>query len=249
MIIDTHAHVWESFMSFTCPSVEKIIQGMDSSGIDITVFSSLSGLINTDPAEDNLFVKKLIDTYPGRFRGECVVTPYAGDKALAEFEKCVTEYKFIGLKLHPWIQGYAGGADFLAPLLDLCGQYDVPVIFHTGTPPYAQAFHLWVQAKRFPKVRFIFGHSGLNYQWRDALETGKMCPNTYFDTSGISYMFAVKRIIKELGAHRVMFGSDNPFLFPETELEKVKNLGLHDRDMEMILWKTAKEVFRTSFAE
>jgi hypothetical protein len=173
-----------------------------------------------------------------------VVTPYAGHKALEELELCLREYRFLGLKLHPWIQGYYGGADFLAPLLELCQSYAVPVIFHTGSPPYAQSFHVWVQARRFPKVTFILGHMGLNYQWRDALEVGKICPNTLFDTSGISYAFAIRRIIRELGPQRIVFGSDNPFLFPDIELQKVLHLGLTRMELEQVLQETARRVFR-----
>lgn len=247
MIIDTHAHVWESFMSFKCPSVEMIISGMDASNIQTTILSSLSAMIHTDSHKDNQYVAQLVEAYPGRFLGECVVSPYAGEAAVQEFEHCIREYKFIGLKLHPWVQGFSGASDIIDPLLDLCQQFNLPVVFHTGTPPYAQAYHLWVQARKFPKVRFIFGHSGLNYQWRDALHTGQLCKNTYFDTSGITYMFAVKRIIEELGAHRVMFGTDNPFLYPEDELSKILNLGLSDAQLEYLFRKSAEEVFQRVF--
>jgi hypothetical protein len=230
-------------MSFKCPPIEEIINRMDKARIDITIFNSLSGLLKTDPHEDNLFLKSLIERNRDRFRGIAVVTPYAGEKALSELEFCLREYKFIGLKLHPWIQGYSGGADFLAPLFEICHDYSVPVLFHTGTPPYAQAFHIWIHAKRFPEVNFILGHMGLNYQWRDAIEVGKTCPNTFFDTSGISYTFAIKRLIKELGPDRVMFGSDNPFLYPDIELEKIFNLGLTEGEIDMILFGTASKVF------
>jgi len=243
MIIDIHAHVWESFMAFRCPPVEEILSGMDRAGIALALFSSLSGLLHTDPHEDNARLHSLAERYPDRVLGIAVVTPYAGRKAAEELELCLREYRFAGLKLHPWLQGYYGGADFLAPLLELCQSYSVPVIFHTGTPPYAQAFHVWVQARRFPRVTFILGHMGLNYQWRDALELGHLCPNTIFETSGISYTFAIRRLIRELGPERVAFGSDNPFLFADIELQKVLDLGLSGAELDWVLAGTARRIF------
>jgi predicted TIM-barrel fold metal-dependent hydrolase len=243
MIIDVHAHFWEEFMSFRCPPLEQILAGMDQAGIALALFSSLSGLLHTDAHEDNAFLDSLVQRHPERMRGLAVVTPYAGRKALEELELCLRDYRFVGLKLHPWLQGYYGGADFLAPLLDLCRSYSVPVMFHTGTPPYAQAFHIWVQARRFPQLTFVLGHMGLNYQWRDALELGRLCRNTIFDTSGISYTFAIRRLIRELGPERVAFGSDNPFLLPDVELQKILELGLSAPDLEWILAGTARRTF------
>lgn len=243
MIIDIHAHLWDSFMGFRCPPLSEILKGMDGAGIEAAVFSSLSGLLHTDPHEDNERLHALTRQHPGRLFGMAVVTPYAGRRAVEELELCLRDYRFAGLKLHPWLQGYCGGADFLAPLLELCQDYSVPVLFHTGTPPYAQAFHLWVQARRFPRVTFILGHMGLNYQWRDALEVGRLCPNTVFDSSGISYAFAVRRLIRELGPERVAFGSDNPFLFPDLELRKLYELGLSAPELDWVLSGTARRVF------
>ena len=231
-------------MDFACPPVEEILRGMDRAGIGLTLFSSLSGLVNTDPHRDNLFIKALVDRHPDRCRGIAVVTPYAGNKALEELDLCLRQHRFVGLKLHPWVQGYNGAADFLGPLLELCQSRDVPVMFHTGSPPYAQSYHIWVQARRFPKVTFVLGHMGLNTQWREALEVGRLCPNTVLDTSGISYSFAVGRIIRELGAERVMFGSDNPFLFPDIELQKLLHLGLSGAELQQVLEGTVRRVFR-----
>jgi predicted TIM-barrel fold metal-dependent hydrolase len=233
-------------MDFQCPPVDDIIAGMDRCRIEVALLSSLSGLVHTDTLEDNLYVRKLVHRYPKRFRGLAVVTPYAGQRAAEELEACLRDDGFIGLKLHPWIQGDYGGADFLAPLLEICRSHSVPVVFHTGTPPYAQAYHIWVQARKFPRVTFVLAHLGLNYQWRDALEVGKMCSNTLFDTSGISYTFAIKRAVEELGPERVLFGSDNPFLFPETELQKVVTLGLDATALKLVLSENALRTFGLS---
>jgi len=231
-------------MNMEGPGIDTIIEGMKETGIDTTYINSLTSLIQTDSSEGNREIYEITLRYPELFRGLAVVTPYAGKKALDELEKCLTEYRFIGLKLHPWIQGYYASAEFLDPILDICRSYDVPVQFHTGTPPYTQVLQVAYQADRHPGVRFIFSHMGLNYQWKDCIDVGKRYENTYFETCGISYAFAIERIIKEVGAERVMFGTDNPFLFPKTERLKIEDLSLSDEELEWIYFKTARNVFR-----
>lgn len=243
MLIDSHVHYWDTFMNMKGEGPEVIIKGMKDTGIDQSYINSLSALINTDSSPGNKEVYDITTKYPDLFKGLAVVDPYAGDKALIELEKCLTEYHFIGLKLHPWLQGFYANADFLDPILDICRSYDVPVEFHTGTPPYTQVFQVACQAKRHPGVRFIFCHMGLNYQWRDCIDVGKQYNNTYFETCGISYAFAIKRIIRELGADRIMFGTDNPFLFPRTELLKIEDLSLSGKELDYIYYKTAMAVF------
>jgi len=244
MLIDSHVHFWHTFMNMEGPTVDAIITGMRNTGIDVSYVNSLSGLINTDSSAGNREIFEITRAHPDLFRGLAVVTPYAGDAALEELEKCLRGYGFIGLKLHPWIQGYYANADFLDPIIDLCRSYDVPVQFHTGTPPYTQVFQVACLADRHPDVRFIFSHMGLNYQWRDCIDVGKRYPNAYFETCGISYVFAIEKVVRELGAHRVMFGTDNPFLFPQTELLKLDDLHLSGEERDWIYYKTALEAFR-----
>jgi predicted TIM-barrel fold metal-dependent hydrolase len=42
----------------------------------------------------------------------------------------------------------------------------------------------------------------------------------------------------------VLFGSDNPFLFPETEILKIEELELSSDEMDQVLYRTARNVFK-----
>src|ERR1051326_7020668 len=96
----------------------------------------------------------------------------------------------------------------LNPSLEICARPRVPVLFHTGTPPYSQPFQVMEQARRFPDVPFIVGHFG-KILFLDAVRSAELCPNIYLETSGAQVadiQFALERI----SADRILFGTDLP---------------------------------------
>lgn len=51
-------------------------------------------------------------------------------------------------------------------------------------------------------------------------------PNLYTDTAGVKRFDYVVEAVKQAGAHKVLFGSDGPWLHPALELQKVRLLKL-----------------------
>ena len=66
-------------------------------------------------------------------------------------------------------------------------------------------------AKKYPEVRFVMAHAQLgsedNSQAIECLKEG--LPNLYADCAWVRPQFALQ-IIKECGADKLLFGSDNP---------------------------------------
>ena len=57
----------------------------------------------------------------------------------------------------------------------------------------------------------------------------------YTDTSGVRRFDLLARAVERAGPHKVLFGSDGPWLHPRVELEKVRALGLRKDDAAMVL--------------
>lgn len=244
MIIDVHVHYYKRWCDMPGIEVTDLIAKMDKSGIDISIINSLSALTGKDPSLGNKEVYYAISSYPYRFVGMASVNPYHGLCAEEELKKCLSNYKFKGLKLHPWIQGYPAHSKIVHNLISICKEYHVPVLFHSGTPPYAQVMQIAYLARIYPDVAFILGHMGLTYQWEDAIEVAFKYHNVFLETSGITYPFAIKEAIKKLGSGKILFGTDSPFLeSAELEIVKIKNLKLSSRQWEMVMYKNAKELF------
>jgi len=242
MIIDVHVHSGQ-WLNASGAEVKTLIAKMDASGIDVSIVNSPKALTEQNPSGGNKEVFEIVCQYPDRFMGMAAVNPYHGEIAEKELNKCLSHYEFKGLKLHPWIQGYPAHSEITYALLDICEGYNVPVLFHSGTPPYAQVMQIAYLAHKYPRVKFILGHMGLTYQWRQAIEAAKIYDNVFLDTSGITYPFAITKAINEAGVHKVLFGTDNPFLDPQLEILKIKNLHLKSDQWEAIMYKNAEKLF------
>jgi hypothetical protein len=60
-------------------------------------------------------------------------------------------------------------------------------------------------------------------------------PNVYADTSGVRRFDYLEQAVKRGGAHKVLFGSDGPWLHPGLELYKIRLLRLSSPDEALIL--------------
>ncbi len=90
-------------------------------------------------------------------------------------------------------------------------------------------------AKRSGGLNLIIPHLGmLGGNPLDFLAAFKKYEHVFFDTA-LAQPQTIRRFVQEVGAERVLFGSDIPFGTMKTELQKVLSLSLSDRDQEAIL--------------
>jgi predicted TIM-barrel fold metal-dependent hydrolase len=94
-------------------------------------------------------------------------------------------------------------------------------------------------ANDYPDVDFILPHLGsFADDWSAQLAMIDQLvrhPNIYTDTSGIRRFDLLQQAVRRAGAHKVLFGSDGPWLHPGLELHKVRLLGLSQADEGLIL--------------
>ncbi len=66
--------------------------------------------------------------------------------------------------------------------------------------------------------------------------------NVYFDTAYVSFYLDemnMADLIQDIGADRVIFGSDYPWEIPGRAVEIIQRLDLSEGEKEAILWKNA----------
>ena len=59
--------------------------------------------------------------------------------------------------------------------------------------------------------------------------------NVHTDTSGVRRFDLLVQAVRRAGAHKVLFGSDGPWLHPALELEKIRLLQLGTADEALVL--------------
>jgi predicted TIM-barrel fold metal-dependent hydrolase len=94
-------------------------------------------------------------------------------------------------------------------------------------------------APQYPDVVFIIPHLGsFADDWRAQgriVDQLARYPNVFTDTSGVRRFDYIVEAVKRAGAHKVLFGSDGPWLHPGLELHKIKLLGLPPDKEALIL--------------
>ena len=88
-------------------------------------------------------------------------------------------------------------------------------------------------------INFMGPHLGsfANY-WRvhqQVVDQLVRFPKVYGDTSGVRRLDYIVQAIKRAGAHKVLFGSDGPWLHPGVELHKIRLLGLLKQEEALVL--------------
>jgi predicted TIM-barrel fold metal-dependent hydrolase len=155
----------------------------------------------------------LMQRYPGVITGFCHLNPTLGARAVrSEIERCVGR-GFRGLKLE--IANNAADAS-MRPLMEAAQQHNLLVLQHAWsmTKIGERAFHtdpedVATLARRFPAVRIIMAHlTGCGVRGVQAV---KPCRNVVVDTSGAAPESGiVEYAVEQLGAGRVVYGSDAP---------------------------------------
>jgi uncharacterized protein len=94
-------------------------------------------------------------------------------------------------------------------------------------------------ATEYPGVNFIIPHLGsFADDWKAQLAFIPMLerhPNIYTDTSGIRRFDLLEMAVQRAGPHKILFGSDGPWLHPGVELEKIYALKLAPNALRLVL--------------
>lgn len=178
------------------------------------------------------------------------------------------------VKLHPPIGRYYPNDQSMWPAYEATAELGIPVIFHCGPHPhpdnprqaveYSRPRHFEALLTSFPKLTVVIAHMGVGvgpdwpelYQpyYEEAMSIAKKrYPNAYLDLSECvgearggygmppSDMTA---LIREIGAERVLFGSDFPWYEPSLVLEGFLKLDLTAEERGLILAENALRLFK-----
>ena len=98
--------------------------------------------------------------------------------------------------------------------------------------------------KEIPEAIFIFGHAGC-YQNKEVIELMKLYPRTYAEIS-TQPPAVIKKMISELGAGRLLLGSDYPFFNQAFPILSVLRATENESERKLILGENAKMILNLS---
>ncbi len=254
-IFDAHLHVpaengdifqWE-VVTRTMP---EFVAYLDKCGVRRGVISSARSNIAKTPEDyraGNREVARYADQYKGRFRGSCVVTPDRIDEALREIEDCRNKYGFLWLgEFCNYMTGYKYDTPEWALVMRLAASLNYVVQIHTNTR------EMQYLADTFPQTTIVFPHLGANRNdiaERIAIVAAHKHTCIEISGSGVERVGILERAVKEIGADRVLYGSDFTINEPGGVIARVKNAFLTAEDREKILYRNVERLLARAGAK
>jgi hypothetical protein len=234
--IDAHSHIgYFGSWSDVGITAEELIAQMDEYNVEKTV-------ICTYPIQESL---DAVDKYPDRFVGAAWVNPYDMD-CLDIIRDAVENHGFKAIKLHPLSHGYLPNEECVHPVAELARELDIPLMIHTGHPPFSLPWSVAQLADMYPDVDMVMIHMGHGNGMyvQSAIDMAKKYPNLYMETSGMPMHTKIKEAYRDVGADRVMWGLDAPFHHPTVEMQRTIVSGLTDEELEDVFYNNAKKLLK-----
>lgn len=265
MLIDFHTHIFPEkiaertldvlkagalkYDNVNAPSYfDGTKEGLAASMVDNDVDISVALPIATKPTQTDS-----INSYAKAVTDEKVISfasLHPDNENIDEILETIKEKKFCGIKLHPEFQSFYVDNPICLKILKKAEQLNLYTVFHAGSdrglPPPVHA-----TPQRFKNVLeyvsgkyMILAHLGGWRMWDD-VEKYLVGTQLYFDTAFIRNDInpeQAKRIIKNHGSEKILFGSDNPWETPKDTLAFLNSLGLTCTELDNITYKNALRI-------
>ena len=250
-IIDFHTHPFAEpcenmcFYPGTVESLADMCADMERAGISRfagTVLDKsdkgISGIISSNRRALELW-EKLPEKYIPGF--------HIHPDFLDESEKEIKLARERGVRLIGELVQYMHGYRFDHPkmkeLLDCLDGGDEVISLHSADPDVGDMEAL---AEYRPDKTFVFAHPGDLNRVPKHIEVMKRHENVYLDLSGTGlFRYGVlKHLVSQVGAERIIFGTDYPICNPGMYVNAVLFEKISDREKELILSGNAKRLLK-----
>ncbi|NUN12987.1 MAG: amidohydrolase family protein [Myxococcales bacterium] len=231
MIIDCHCHAgkgdgltgpWD-----TSAPLQSYLHRAASAGIARTVVFSA---FHSNNRVANMQVAMIVSNIPDRLWGFVFVHPIRdAGRVYPMVRRFVDVYGFCGIKVHRHDGRITREICDTAQLLKLPVLYDVV----GETAPLA------LIAAEYPTVSWIIPHLGsFADDWAaqsQLIDLLVRFDNLYADTAGVRRFDLLAEAIERAGPHKILFGSDGPWLHPGLELAKIRALRLAPQHEALVM--------------
>ena len=233
MVFDSHMHVGDFPMFGVSLNGPGLVAAMKDAGIDDGVVFHPDNTLVERTVRELGSVHALVWANP---RNEDVV---------AETSRLLDSDEFVGVKLHPLLDGYHPNDPAVHPIMETLRERGGAALIHCGHPIFTLPWSIEELVVEFPDVPVILGHMGHGniIYINAAIDVAERRDNVYLESSGMPMHTKIAEAVRRVGRERVLFGSDVPFHDPAVELLKVQKSGLGDDDLEWVMGRSAEQLF------
>ena len=241
IIVDAFTHLGECRVYDQNVAEYEITYNLNDNRVSTAIVAPFPAPPNTAQVHDQ--IADLGRRNPGRVFGLANVNPHIDrDRVHREVERCVRQLGFVGVVVDTFGHAVNPTGPDAQTVFELGRELGVPVVVHTGTgTPFGLPSMVLLRAREYSDVKIILANAGAGLYAPEAFVVAREAPNVYLQTSWCRGD-DVKKLVTDLGANRVMFGSD--LISNQTaELAKYRSLGLYQFQQHQALGQTAIDVF------
>ncbi len=217
---------------------DDLVRELDRIGVEKIIVSHQAGISSPEVRWGNDQVLAAIKRYPGRIAGYAVCYPVEKRLGFDEIRRCI-ESGMTGIKIHT-ANGLAYTDPRYRPVWRLADRLKLPVLLHTwgDMDEYEEIF------RKYRRVPVLLGHSGA-INVASYVKYARKYKNIYLELaySGASYGL-VEHFVKKVGAGRVIYGSDAPWMAMQQQLGRVLFADISENDKKKILKDNAHRILK-----
>lgn len=241
-IWDLHCHL-ASFAGRTpAERMAELLRYADRMGIErVCVFMGWPHTQHPSPErlrEENDQVLEALEHWHDRAFGFCYVSGEHVEASLREIDRCVRDGPMTGIKL--WVAKRCSDPQ-LDPIVRRAAELKAVIYQHTwiktdggNLPGESTPQDLVTLSRRHPGVPLICGHTGGT--WELGIRAVRPVKEISIDLAGSDPTAGlVEMAVRELGAERVVYGSDVGGRSFASQLGKVRGAEISDREKGLIL--------------
>jgi hypothetical protein len=193
---------------------------------------------------ENDQVLRAVRAFPDRIFGFVYLSPNHVAYSLQELDRCVRDGPMVGVKL--WVARRCNAPE-LDPIVERAAALHAVVLQHTymkitgnlaGESVPSDMAEL---ARRHPSVPLIAAHTGAD--WEQGIRAVRATKNVAVDVCGFDPTAGVVEMaVRELGAERVLYGSDAGLRTFASQLAKVMGADIPESARSLILGGNLKRM-------
>jgi uncharacterized protein len=226
----------------------EIVRRAAAVNVGLTIVSPLLALLprfEANAAVGNEEAARIVAQTPG-LKQYVVIDPQRPE-TYAQADEMLRQPQCVGIKLHPEEHGYPI-REHAALLFEFAAARKAIVLTHSSEQnSLCEDFVPW--ANRFPEVRLILAHIGCGWDGdvTHQVRSIQKCQhgNVFADTSSARSIMPnlIEWAVKEVGAERVLFGTDTPLYSTAMQRARIDHADLSDTHKRLILRDNAVKLF------
>ena len=259
MIWDLHCHLPTALGDTPELCMAKLIAVADRVGVDrLCVYMGMAW--SNDPSPDDLRKQndqalRALQHHHDRAFGFVYLNPNHVEASLKELDRCVRDGPMVGVKL--WVARHCDDENADA-IVRRAAELKAVIFQHTwlktgggadpadrgswsNLPGESTPADVARLARRHPKATIICGHTGGN--WELGVRAIRAEPNVYADLAGSDPTAGMTEMaVRELGAERILYGSDVGGRSFASQLAKVRGADIPEAAKRLILGENLRRL-------